>query len=186
MIFGYARVSTYEQDHTLQLDALHKAGVEEVITDTMSGTKRDRPGLTRLLDKVREGDVIVVWRLDRLARSLSNLLELVDTLNKKGVSLRSLHEEINTASANGRLILHIFGALGEFEASLVKERTTAALIAARERGRKGGRKPALTEEQRRMARAMIKDGIPKSDVAKHFGISRAALYRNLEGDTANV
>lgn len=180
MIFGYARVSTHEQDHALQLDALHKAGVEEVVTDTISGTKRERPGLDRLLDKVRAGDSIVVWRLDRLARSLTNLLELVDTLNKKGVSIRSLHEDINTASANGRLILHIFGALGEFEAALVKERTMAGLQAARAQGRKGGRKPSLNPEQRRMVRSLIKDGVPKTDICKQFGISRAALYRNLE------
>lgn len=180
MIFGYARVSTHEQDHSLQLDALKAAGVEEVITDTISGTTKSRPGLERLLDKIREGDTIVVWRLDRLARSLSNLLELVDTLAKKGVAIRSLHEDINTGTANGRLILQIFGALGEFEAALVKERTMAGLEAARAQGRKGGRKKSLTPEQVRMAKVLIADGVPKTQVADQMNVSRATLYRNLE------
>lgn len=182
MIFGYARVSTSQQDHALQLDALKAAGVDEVITDTMTGTKTDRPGLDRLLDKAREGDTVVVWRLDRLARSMTNLLALVDTLQRRGVHLRSLHEEINTSTANGRLLLQFFGMMAEFEASLLKERTIAGLAAAKEQGRVGGRPRVMSDEQIAMASSLIAAGHNKTNVAKQLGVSRATLYRNL-GDS---
>ncbi|MGL5285916.1 MAG: recombinase family protein [Aeromonas sp.] len=180
MIFGYARVSTTQQDPTLQIDALTAVGVDEIITDQISGTRRERPGLDRLLDKAREGDVVVVWRLDRLARSMKDLLELVETLKTKGVGLRSLHEDINTTTANGMLILHIFAALAQFEAALLKERTLAGLQAARAQGRIGGRKPALTPEQVKMVRAMQSAGISKMEICRQMGVARATLYRHLE------
>lgn len=184
MIFGYARVSTADQNHQLQLDALQAAGVDEVITDTISGGKKERPGLDRLLDKAREGDVIVVWRLDRLARSLSNLLQLVETLQARGIALKSLHEEINTASANGRLMLHLFGALGEFEKSLILERSAAGLASAKAEGRVGGRPPALSPEQQAMIRSLHRSGeIPAKALWEQFGISRPTFYRIVGGNS---
>lgn len=183
MIFGYARVSTVDQNHQLQIDALQAAGVDEIITDTISGGKKERPGLDRLLDKAREGDTVVVWRLDRLARSLSNLIQLVETLKGRGIGLRSLHEEINTNTANGRLMFHLFGALGEFEKSLILERTVAGLAAARADGRVGGRPPALNPEQSAMVRSLHGTGETSvRALCEQFGISRMTLYRIINKD----
>lgn len=179
MIFGYARVSTSEQDHLLQLNALNSVGVDEIITDTMTGTKKDRPGLNRLLDKAREGDTIVIWRFDRLARSTVDLLSMVEELNKRGVILRSLHEDISTGGATGKFVLTMFGALAEFERNLLVERTMAGLEAARSEGRVGGRPRALTPEQAAMARALVDANISKTEIAKQLGISKATLYREL-------
>lgn len=180
MIFGYARVSTNEQDHALQLDALNKAGVDEVITDTMTGSKKDRPGLTRLLDKAREGDTVVIWRFDRLARSTVDLLGLVDDLQKRGIHLRSLHEGIDTSGATGRFFLTMFGALGEFERNLMIERVNAGIESAKAKGRVGGRPKSMTPEQIKMARDLVDAGHNKTDIAEQMGVSRATLYRNLE------
>ncbi|MGL4755328.1 MAG: recombinase family protein [Aeromonadaceae bacterium] len=180
MIFGYARVSTNEQDHALQLDALNKRGVDEVITDTMTGFKKDRPGLNRLLDKAREGDTIVIWRFDRLARSTVDLLGLVDDLQKRGIHLESLHEGISTTGATGRLMLTMFGALAEFERALMIERVNAGIESAKAKGRVGGRPKSLTPEQIKMARDLVDAGHPKAEVAATLGVSRATLYRNLE------
>lgn len=180
MIFGYARVSTNDQDHALQLDALNKHGVDEIITDTMTGTKRDRPGLDRLLDKAREGDQVVVWRLDRLARSTVDLLALVETFKQRGIGIKSLHEDISTTGASGKLVLTMFAAIAEFEAALLKERTMAGLAAAKAKGRVGGRPKSMTPEQIAMASDLVKAGHPKSEVAAMMQVSRATLYRNLE------
>ncbi|MGL5215842.1 MAG: recombinase family protein [Aeromonas hydrophila] len=180
MIFGYARVSTDQQDHQLQLDALNRHGVDEIITDTMTGTKKDRPGLTRLLDKAREGDTIVIWRFDRLARSTVDLLNLVDEFQKRGIHLNSLHEGISTTGATGRFFLTMIGALGELERNLLVERTRAGLEAAKAQGRVGGRPKSLNEEQRAMARSLITAGHGKTQVAEMMGVSRATLYRALE------
>ena len=176
MIIGYARVSTQDQNPQLQLDALNGAACEQVFHETATGTFRDRPELTACLRTLRKGDSLVVWKLDRLARSLKDLVEIVHDLNQRGVGFRSLTESIDTTSPGGRLVFHIFGALAEFEHSLIKERTIAGLAAARARGRKGGRKPALSPTDVRKAAAMLSDPkITKAEVAKHFSVSRVTL-----------
>lgn len=176
MIVGYARVSTQDQNPGLQLDALRAAGCEQVFNEKATGTNRDRPELTACLRALREGDTLVVWKLDRLARSLKDLVEIIEGLQGKGVGFRSLTESIDTTSTGGRLVFHIFGALAEFEHSLIRERTIAGLAAARARGRKGGRKPAMTAADIRKAAAMLSDPtITKAEVAKHFSVSRVTL-----------
>ena len=158
MLVGYARVSTDLQTTDGQIDALHAAGCERVFEESMSGTRADRPQLAAALAFAREGDVLVVARLDRLARSLRQLLTTVDALKARGIGLRSLHENIDTTSATGRLILHIFAALGQFEVELLRERTRTALAASRARGRIGGRPPALNAIKVRAAKAMLASG----------------------------
>ncbi len=143
MFVGYARVSTIEQNINLQLDALSEAGCEKIFEDKVSGTKAIRPGLQAALEFIKPGDTLVVWRLDRLGRSLKHLIETVSQLEERGIDLRSLHEALDTKTAGGRLIFQIFGALAEFEHNLICERTLAGLSAARARGRKGGRPKAL-------------------------------------------
>lgn len=176
MIIGYARVSTQDQNPQLQLDALNGAACEQVFHETATGTFRERPELTACLRTLRKGDSLVVWKLDRLARSLKDLVEIVHDLNQRGVGFRSLTESIDTTSSGGRLVFHIFGALAEFEHSLIKERTIAGLAAARARGRKGGRKPALSPTDVRKAAAMLSDPkITKAEVARHFSVSRVTL-----------
>src|SRR6201987_325736 len=154
MLIGYARVSTNEQNLDLQLDALKKEGVRDpdIYTDKITGTKAERPGLQNALSHLRTGDTLVVWRLDRLARSLSNLIELVNRLAGQGTAFKSLTERIDTASATGKLVFHIFGALAEFERNLIKERTVAGLTAARARGRLGGR-PKLNPKSAKVVHA---------------------------------
>ena len=178
MLIGYARVSSTGQKLDLQTDALTAAGCERLFTDTASGALAERPGLTEALGFARAGDTLVIWRLDRLGRSLSNLIELVRELDARGVGLRSLHEGIDTTTATGRLVFHVFGALAEFERDLNRERSEAGREAMRARGRQGGRKPALTEKQKVAARVMLQqDGATVGDVAEAFGVSRATLYR---------
>jgi len=147
---GYARVSSDDQNLDLQFDALKKAGCKKVFDDRITGAKAARPGLDKLMEIAREGDVIVVWRLDRLGRSLKNLIELVNRLEKEGIGLSSIQEKIDTKSSSGKLIFHIFGALAEFEGALIKDRTHAGLAAARERGRTGGRPKALDAKQQKL------------------------------------
>ena len=176
MIIGYARVSTQDQNPQLQLDALAGAGSEQVFHETAAGTFRDRPELSACLRTLRKGDALVVWKLDRLARSLKDLVEVIHDLNRRGVGFRSLTESIDTTTPGGRLVFHIFGALAEFEHSLIRERTIAGLNAARARGRKGGRKHALSDQDVRKAAAMLSDPkITKTEVAKHVGVSRVTL-----------
>ena len=176
MIIGYARVSTAEQDPALQLDALTAADAERIYTDHgVSGSCASRPELDRMLEHLREGDTVVVWKLDRIARSLRNLLDLVETLSERGIHLRSLTESIDTGSASGRLILSVFGALAEFERELVRERTTAA----RARGVKVGRQFAVTPEQLSQARTLVAAGHRVGEVAKTLGVGRSTLYRAL-------
>jgi len=181
MIVGYARVSTDDQTLALQLDALQAAGCEKVFRDTISGAKTERPELTKALDHVRNGDMLVVWRLDRLGRSLSHLIELIQTLEGRGVGFKSLTEQIDTTTSGGKLIFHIFGALAEFERNLIRERTMAGLQAARARGRKGGRpKKPNTDTKIVMAKRLHAD--PNNSIAeicKTLGVSRATLYRYL-------
>jgi DNA invertase Pin-like site-specific DNA recombinase len=178
MRVGYARVSTGEQNLDLQLDALKKAGCEQIYHDEMSGAKAERPGLSEALKFIRPGDTLVVWRLDRLGRSLKDLIERVAELRGRDIDLLSLHEQIDTTTSAGKLQFHIFSALAEFERDLIRERTMAGLRAARARGKKGGRKFRLTSEEARMAASLIKDKTHKiKDICKRLGISTATLYR---------
>jgi DNA invertase Pin-like site-specific DNA recombinase len=150
MLIGYARVSTHEQNLDLQLDALKQAGCERTFQDQVSGAKADRPGLRKALEQLRPGDTLVVWRLDRLGRSLKHLIETVGQLEDQGIGFRSLQETIDTTTSGGRLVFQIFGALAEFERNLIRERTLAGLAAARARGRKGGRPRSLDKKKARL------------------------------------
>ena len=184
MIIGYARVSTQDQNPELQLDALTSSGCEQVFHEKVTGKFRDRPELAACLRSLRQGDTLLVWKLDRLARSLKDLVDIVDDLNRRDVGFRSLTESIDTTSTGGRLVFHIFGALAEFEHSLIRERTIAGLTAARARGRRGGRKPAMSMADIRKAAAMLSDPhITKTEVAKHFGVSRVTLNAALARDS---
>jgi DNA invertase Pin-like site-specific DNA recombinase len=177
MTLEYARVSTSDQDEALQLDALAKAGCDRLFTDRASGAVDDRPGLAELLDHARAGDVVVVWRLDRLGRSLRHLIDTVRLLEDRRVGFRSLTESIDTSSPGGKLIFHVFAALAEFERDLIRERTRAGLAAARARGRVGGRPSVWTAEKREQAERMLAAGKSVSTVAKVLGVSRASVYR---------
>lgn len=177
MTVGYARVSTAGQDEALQLNALEQAGCDRVFTDHASGATSSRPALDELLGMVRRGDTLVIWRLDRLGRSLRHLLEVVGDLEQRGVALRSLTESIDTASPSGRLTFHVFGAMAQFERDLIRERTKAGLVAARARGRVGGRPTVWTPEKREQARRMLAEGKTVATVAEVLGVSRASVYR---------
>jgi DNA invertase Pin-like site-specific DNA recombinase len=180
MLIGYARISTADQSLDLQKDALAKAGCQEVFTDVASGAKSSRDGLAQALKYLRHGDTIVVWRLDRLGRSLRHLVELVADLQTRGIGFRSLQENIDTTTASGKLFLHIFGALAEFERELIKERTLAGLRAAADRGRKGGRPRLMDETKVQLARTLHKEkGIAVGEICRALGISKGTLYRNL-------
>ena len=182
MIIGYARVSTQDQKAGLQLDALTAAGCERVFEEKASGAQRDRPRLAAAVEYMREGDTLVVWKLDRLARSVKQLIETVDDLDGRGIGFRSLTEAIDTTTPGGKLVFHIFGALAEFERSIIRERTNAGLKFARDRGRLGGRPPALSAEDLAAARAMLRDpGITVEAVAKRLGVAPSTLYRHLPG-----
>lgn len=180
MHIGYARVSTEAQDAALQLDALKAAGCERIYQEAISGSNRERPELVKCLDALRDGDTLTVWRLDRLGRSLKDLVGVVSDLEARGVEFRSLSESIDTGSAGGKLIFHVFAALAEFERSLIRERTRAGLAAARSRGRKGGRPPKLTADQVRKAKAMLLDpDMTKGEIARHFRVTRMTLNKVL-------
>ncbi len=177
MLVGYARVSTHDQNAALQIDALEAAGCEKTFVETISGTASERPKLRAALRATKRGDVLVVWKLDRLARSFSHLLETVDNLDRRGVGFVSLTENIDTVTAGGRLVLHIFGALAEFERAIIHERTLAGLEAARSRGRIGGRPPKLSAEDITRAKALLRDpGLSVPDVARALGVSVSTLY----------
>ncbi|WP_374114975.1 recombinase family protein [Thiolapillus sp.] len=163
------------------MDALKKAGCEEIFQEKFSGKSSARPELENCLRMLRKGDVLVVWRLDRLGRSLKDLVEIVSALEDRGVGFQSLTENIDTVSAGGKLVFHIFSALAEFEHSLIRERTMAGLAAARARGRKGGRKPSMSKADVRKAAAMLKDPqMTKTEVAQHFGVFRVTLNNSLK------
>ncbi len=188
MIVGYGRVSTDDQTLALQLDALQAAGCETIFRDTISGTKTERPGLSKALEHVRSGDMLVVWRLDRLGRSLSHLIELIQALEGRGVGFKSLTEQIDTTTSGGKLIFHIFGALAEFERNLIRERTMAGLQAARARGRKGGRpKKPNTHTKIVMAKQLHADQTNSiTDICTTLGVSRATLYRYLSSGESPI
>jgi DNA invertase Pin-like site-specific DNA recombinase len=182
MLIGYARVSTTDQTLALQQDALTKAGCDKIFTDTISGTKADRPGLDHALHFIRPGDTLVVWRLDRLGRSLRHLIETITTLHDRQIGFKSITENIDTTTSGGKLIFHIFGALAEFERDIIKERTQAGLQAARARGRTGGRPKKLTTNQKiAMAQALYSDTANRiDDICHTLKISRATLYRYIK------
>lgn len=183
MLLGYARVSTDDQTDALQLDALKAAGCERTFSDRASGASADRPALKDAISHARHGDTLVVWRLDRLGRSLPHLIETVKSLETAGIGFRSLTEHLDTTTPNGRLIFHLFGALAEFERELTRERTKAGLAAARARGRKGGRPAKLNAERIRIAERLLKD--PEStvsEVARTLGVHRSTLHKALTAD----
>ena len=181
MLVGYARVSTHEQNPALQTDALQQAGCQKVFEDEISGAKFERPGLAAALEYVRKGDTLLVWRLDRLGRSLQDLLEIVAGLEKRGVGFRSLQESMDTTTSGGRLIFHVFGALAEFERSLIHERTRAGLAAARARGRKGGRPKALDRQKRELLfRLYDEKKHTIKEICQLVGVSKPTLYTYLK------
>jgi DNA invertase Pin-like site-specific DNA recombinase len=180
--FGYARVSTDDQNLDLQRDALNRAGCDRLYEEMASGKSADRPQLEECLADLREGDTLTVWRLDRLGRSLPDLVRVVADLEKRGVGFESLSERIETVSAAGKLIFHVFAALAEFERNVIRERTQAGLTAARARGRCGGRKPKIGDKERREIQALYDaKTVPVTDIAKRYGVSRTTLYKHLDG-----
>ena len=178
MNIGYARVSSQDQNLDLQNDALKAAGCENIYTDKMSGAKTNRPGLEEILGFIRKGDTLVVWRLDRLGRSLKHLIQVLNILDERGVYFKSIQESLDTSTPGGKLIFHVFGALAEFERDIIRERTLAGLAAARARGRKGGRPRILSKKQVEMAKKLMNDSnIPIAEICQTLGISKATLYR---------
>lgn len=177
---GYARVSTDDQNLDLQRDALKKARCNTIYEEAASGKNTDRAELGQCRKALRKGDTLVVWRLDRLGRSLPDLVRIVAELERDGVGFESLTEKIETGSAAGKLVFHVFAALSEFERNLIRERTHAGLAAARARGRAGGRKPKLDDKQVREIKALLRDpGIHVADVARRYGVSRTTLYKHV-------
>jgi DNA invertase Pin-like site-specific DNA recombinase len=180
MLIGYARVSIHEQTPNLQQDALQKAECSKIFTDTASGAKTARIGLEQALGYVRKGDTLVVWRLDRLGRSLPHLISTMTALEERGIGFKSLTENIDTTTSGGKLIFHIFGALAEFERNLIKERTQAGLTAARARGKKGGRPKVLTSRKLGIAQDLYEKRHPIAEICQTLKISKATLYRSLK------
>jgi DNA invertase Pin-like site-specific DNA recombinase len=181
MLIGYARISTHEQTLDLQRDALEKAECERIFTDTITGTKDRRPGLEEALSHLRSGDTLVVWRLDRLGRSLRHLIDTVTSLQERGIGFKSLTESIDTTTSGGKLVFHIFGALAEFEREIIRERTQAGLQSARSRGKTGGRPKALTDKQVEMLNQLAADkNRSVKDICKTLGISRKTFYRYIK------
>lgn len=182
MLIGYARVSTHDQELALQCDALSGAGCEKIFTDTASGSSTsDRDGLAAAIAHLRTGDTLAVWRLDRLGRSLRHLIETATELEARGIGFRSLQESIDTTTSGGKLVFHVFGALAEFERELIRERTRAGLLAARSRGRRGGRPSIMDTGKRAAARAMHADPARSAaEICRALKISRATRYRHLK------
>ena len=177
MLIGYARVSTQDQNLQLQMDALTHSGCQKVFTDKISGTRTDRPGLNQTLEMLREGDTLIVWKLDRLGRSVKQLVDLVENLHKQGVQFKSLTDSIDTGTPSGRFFFHVMASLAEMERELIVERTRAGLETARQLGRKGGRRPKMTGSKIESAKKLLASGIPPKDVAKNLGVSVPTLYR---------
>jgi DNA invertase Pin-like site-specific DNA recombinase len=180
MKIGYARVSTADQHLRMQEDALKSAGCEEVYTDVISGVKSERPGLEKAFNYLREGDTLVVWKLDRLGRSIQHLIQTINMLQEKKISFKSLQENIDTGTSGGKLIFHIFSALAEFERDLIQERTQAGLKAARARGKMGGRPPLLdTRQINRMIEMYDEQKNTVAEICKIYSISRPSFYNYL-------
>lgn len=187
MLVGYARVSTRDQSPALQLDALRAAGCERVFEETAGGARADRPQLTAALDFVRPGDALVVWKLDRLARSTRQLIDTVEQLRTRGIGFRCLTQDLDTTTSGGRLVFTIFSAIAEFEREVIRERTRAGLDAARARGRTGGRPPALSDRDRTAARALLRDPeLTVVEVAARLNVAPSTLYRHLPGGRGTV
>ncbi|MGI4960060.1 MAG: recombinase family protein [Janthinobacterium lividum] len=178
MLIGYARVSTPEQDLTLQLDALREAGCERTFSDKASGAKADRAGLAEALSHARAGDVLVVWKLDRLGRTMKGLVDLAAELGELSIGLRSLTDGIDTVGTAGKLVFHILAAMAEMERDLNRERTTAALIVARREGRVGGRKTVMTPKRLAAAKKLLASGMTIREIAPAIGVSVPTLYRH--------
>ena len=184
MLVGYARVSTTDQNLDFQRDALKVAGCERTFTDTASGAKMERPGLTQLLTECRSGDTLVVWKLDRLGRSLPHLVETVREMEAKGIGFKSLQENIDTTTSGGKLIFHIFASLAEFERDLIRERTNAGLSAARARGRKGGRPKGVMDTNKQKAALALKNDTSRSvsEICEILGVSRNTYYKYIRSE----
>ena len=180
MLIGYARVSTHDQTINLQRDALEKAGCTKIFTDTASGPQTERKGLDEALSYVRSGDTFVVWRLDRLGRSLPHLISTMTDLEERGIGFKSLTENIDTITSGGKLIFHIFGALAEFERNLIRERTAAGLTAARVRGRRGGRPKAVTGKQLGIAQDPYEKRHSIAEICRTLKIAKATLYLHIK------
>lgn len=177
MLIGYARVSTLDQTPDLQIDALRQVGCEKLFTDKVSGTITERPGLQKVKEVLRPGDTLVVWRLDRLGRSLRDLIDWMNYLEGEGVALRSLQESIDTSTPTGKLVFHLFGALAEFERNLIKERTMAGLTAARARGRQGGRPKSLSDDKRQLVIDLYQQKkLTVKKICEMMNISKPTLY----------
>jgi DNA invertase Pin-like site-specific DNA recombinase len=177
MLIGYARVSTQDQNLELQRKALLDAGCEKIFDDKLSGSRSDRPGLTQALEFLRDGDTLVVWKLDRLGRSVKHLVDLVGELHEQGIQFRSLTDSIDTATPSGRFFFHVMASLAEMERELTVERTKAGLEVARSLGRVGGRKRRMTDSKIESAKKLLASGVPPRDVAKNLGVSVPTLYR---------
>lgn len=177
MMIGYARVSTKDQNLKLQAEALEKVGCKKIFDDKISGNKAERPGLSKALEMLREGDIFVVWKLDRLGRSVKHLVEFVGGLHKKGIQFKSLSDNIDTKTSSGRFFFHVMVSLAEMERDLTAERTRAGLEIARQLGRKGGRKRKMTDRKIESARKLLANGVPPRDVAKNLNVSIPTLYR---------
>jgi DNA invertase Pin-like site-specific DNA recombinase len=190
MLVGYCRVSVADDRQTtdLQRDALVAAGVDQrnIYEDRASGAKDDRPGLRACLDYLREGDILVVWRLDRLGRSLSHLIEVISGLKTRGIGFRSLNETIDTTNATGELLFHIFGALAQYERALIRERVLAGIRAAERRGRRGGRPRVLDQEKIEAARELLAGGRPVSVAARALGVPRSTLVDALKREPVEI
>lgn len=179
-LVGYARVSTRDQNPALQREALDRAGCDRIFDEAASGAQRDRPQLMAALDYLRPGDTLIVWKLDRLARSLKQLIETVEELERRKIGFRSLTEAIDTTTPGGRLVFQIFGALAEFERGLIRERTRAGLDTARAQGRLSGRRPKITEKDIQAAKALLSGtDLTVEEAARRIGVSPATLYRHL-------
>jgi len=177
MLIGYARVSTQDQNLELQRQALTAAGCAKIYEDAMSGLRADRPGLAAAIEQLREGDTLVVWKLDRLGRTVKGLVELVESLHAKGIQFRSLTDAIDTSTPSGRFFFHVMASLAQMERELIAERTKAGLAAARKAGRVGGRKRSMTPTKIEAARTLMQQGTPAKDVAATLGVSVPTLYR---------
>ena len=177
MLIGYARVSTQDQNLELQIDALTKAGCHKLFDDTMSGSRAERSGVAKALGLLREGDTLVVWKLDRLGRSVKNLVDLVSHLYHQGVQFKSLTDAIDTQAPSGRFFFYVMASMAEMERELTAERTRAGLEVARHLGRKGGRKRRMTDSKIESAKNLLASGVPPRDVARNLGVSVATLYR---------
>lgn len=177
MLVGYARVSTQDQNLDMQRNALTQAGCEKIYEDQMSGTRAERPGLKLALEVVREGDTLVIWKLDRLGRSVKGLVDLVGELAKRDIQFKSLTDNIDTSTPAGRFFFHVMASLAQMERELIVERTRAGLIAARQQGRTGGRKRQMTDSKIQSAKKLLANGVSPREVAQNLGVSIPTLYR---------